>query len=318
MSNYYISTKKDCFGYYLTEIGKYPILTKQQEYEYGTHIQKMILFEDLAREAEVNTPQEKAAVCGVDLKEYSRAMTLGRLSRERMLNHNLRLVVFIARKYNNRGVDIEDLVQEGNIGLVRAVEKFDPTLGYKFSTYASWWVKQSIIRAVANQSRIIRLPVHIYDLLNKIKKMERKMSQEQGRLIGATEIADALNLKLEKLQALHRCSKKIRSLDSETYNNDDSPTITDCFVDLEREEDLRFHEDMQYKTMLLLTLLEPNERAILVRRFGLDHYKPMSYKSIAEEMGMSCQSIRNASFRIFRKLKRLAEEHDIIFYEAFV
>jgi RNA polymerase nonessential primary-like sigma factor len=315
MSNYYVSAKKDCFGHYLSEIGKYAILTKQQEFEYGTHIQTMLEYKAVLEGYEDFTEDEKADMCGCTVKELRKAMRMGALCRERMLNHNLRLVVFIARKYNNRGVDIEDLVQEGNIGLVRAVEKFDPTLGYKFSTYASWWVKQSIIRAVANQSRTIRLPVHIYDLLNRIKKVERKLSQQRGRLVGASEIAEELNLRLDKLQVLQHCSKKVWSLDSESYNNEDSPSINDCYVDSEQEEETHFLEDMTYKAMHLLSLLDEQERNIIVLRFGLNHKKPMSYKSIADQLNLSSQYIRNASFRIFRKLKILAEDNDIVFYE---
>jgi RNA polymerase nonessential primary-like sigma factor len=316
MSNYFVTPNKDCFGYYLSEIGRYPVLTKKQEYEYGIKVQTMLKYKALIADMdEATSIGQKAERCGCSVSEFNKAIKVGEISRERMLNHNLRLVVFIARKYNNRGVEIEDLVQEGNLGLVRAVEKFDPTLGFKFSTYASWWIKQSIIRAVANYSRTIRLPVHIHDLLNKIKKVERMLSQQKGRLVGASEIADALDLKLHKLQILQHCSKKVWSLDSETYNTEDSITINESFIDTAQIEEDKFIEDMQYKTALLLSLLENQERTVLILRYGLNHKPPMSYKAIAQELSLSIQCVRNINSRLMRKLKKLVEQEDINFYE---
>lgn len=317
MSDYFVSAKKDCFGHYLSDIGRYDNLTAEQEYQYGLDIQKMLAVKNRLKELDENASlEQKALYSGCSsVRDFKKCLQRGAIAKDRMLKHNLRLVVFIAKRYNNRGVDIDDLVQEGNLGLIKAIEKFNPELGYKFSTYGTWWIKQSIIRAVANQSRLIRLPIHIYDLLNRLKKTERSLFLTHHRNVKLSELAQSLNLRMDKLQALQYQTKKVWSLDSERYGSEDSPSITECYRDIEREQDEDFYNEMWQKVEALVGQLDEQEQFIISRRYGLGTHKPHSYKAIADQLSVSSQCVRNASLRIFYKLKRICEENNLEFYE---
>ena len=185
----------DPISWYLSNIGRVPLLTPAEEIELGNQVQKMmILTEDgqLNEKTKDFTPQQR------------RTIKIGRRSKERMMKANLRLVVSVAKKYQGKGLELLDLVQEGSLGLERAVEKFDPTRGYKFSTYAFWWIRQSMTRAIACQSRTIRLPVHLSERLATIRKVSRELAHKLGAMPSRIEIAEAMEIDVEELDSVLR------------------------------------------------------------------------------------------------------------------
>ncbi|MGK7930975.1 MAG: sigma-70 family RNA polymerase sigma factor, partial [Microcystaceae cyanobacterium] len=193
------SYSADMVRTYLHEIGRVPLLTHEQEIVYGKQVQKMMpllekeveLAEELGRTPNLS---EWAVAVNLSEAELQKTVQQGKRAKQKMIEANLRLVVAIAKKYQKRNMEFLDLIQEGSLGLERGVEKFDPTKGYKFSTYAYWWIRQAITRAIAQQARTIRLPIHITEKLNKIKKTQRELSQKLGRSATPAEVAQALDI----------------------------------------------------------------------------------------------------------------------------
>jgi len=188
---------------YLRDIGRVPLLTHEQEITLGRQVQELVAIEELELELESRlgrkpSQAELATAAGLSAPLLKRRLQAGRRAKERMVAANLRLVVSVAKKYTKRNMELLDLIQEGTIGLVRGVEKFDPTRGYKFSTYAYWWIRQGITRAIAEKSRTIRLPIHITETLNKLKKGQRELSQLLGRTPTLSELAEAVELPEEE------------------------------------------------------------------------------------------------------------------------
>ena len=194
-----VSVDVDLVRSYLRDIGRVPLLTHEQEITLGRQVQDLMDLEAMENEIESRdgakpSPAQLAKASGLTSLQLKRKLQHGRRAKERMVAANLRLVVSVAKKYTKRNMELLDLIQEGTIGLVRGVEKFDPTRGYKFSTYAYWWIRQGITRAIAEKSRTIRLPIHITEMLNKLKKGQRVLSQELGRTPTVTELAEFVEL----------------------------------------------------------------------------------------------------------------------------
>ena len=211
----YRRRSKDSISWYLSEIGRRPLLTPDEEIELGNQVQKMmILTEDGQLNEKINdfTTQQK------------RTIKIGRRAKERMMKANLRLVVSVAKKYQGKGLELLDLVQEGSLGLERAVEKFDPTRGYKFSTYAFWWIRQSMTRAIDCQSRTIRLPVHLSERLASIRKVSRDLAHKLGAMPSRIEIAEAMEIDVEELDSVLRQALSTSSLDAVSYTHLTLPT----------------------------------------------------------------------------------------------
>ncbi|MGA0365082.1 MAG: sigma-70 family RNA polymerase sigma factor, partial [Vulcanococcus sp.] len=191
---------------YLRDIGRVPLLTHEQEITLGRQVQELVALEELEQElasregVEKPSPAVLAKEAGLTQVQLKKRLRSGQRAKERMVAANLRLVVSVAKKYTKRNMELLDLIQEGTIGLVRGVEKFDPTRGYKFSTYAYWWIRQGITRAIAEKSRTIRLPIHITETLNKLKKGQRELSQELGRTPTVTELAEFVELPEEEVK----------------------------------------------------------------------------------------------------------------------
>lgn len=253
----------DPISWYLSNIGRVPLLTPAEEIELGNQVQKMmVLTEDgqLNEKTKEFTPQDK------------RTIKIGRRAKERMMKANLRLVVSVAKKYQGKGLELLDLVQEGSLGLERAVEKFDPTRGYKFSTYAFWWIRQSMTRAIACQSRTIRLPVHLSERLATIRKISRELAHKLGAMPSRIEIAEAMEIDVEELDSVLRQALSTSSLDAPVNGDDGRSFLGDLIADSNNEEPLDQVEQKMHQEQLgkWLSHLSEQEQHVLKLRFGLD------------------------------------------------
>ena len=276
---------------YLKEIGRTPLLSTEEEIELANQIQAMLPLLD----KEDLTPEEKQIV------------RQGQRAKQKMVEANLRLVVSIAKKYQNRGLSMLDLIQEGSIGLMRASEKFDASKGYKFSTYSYWWIRQAMTRAIATYARTIRLPNHITQELNKVKKVTRQLSQKLGRKPSDREIAQELNIELKKLRSLMRSARitKPKSLNVTIDENqtelgqilaDDSASPSDFVKERETCD----------KIENLLHTLTPKQRDVIILRYGLKDGKFMTYEQIGNIFGISRERVRQIQNKAMKLLKKRA------------
>lgn len=264
----------DSVRIYLQQIGKIPMLTSAQELDVATKIW-----------------EEKCE-----------------LSKKVLINANLRLVVSIAKKYIGRGLSFLDLIQEGNMGLMKAAEKFDYTKGYKFSTYATWWIQQSITRAIADKARIIRLPIHMIESLSKIKKATVELTTELGRVPTKQEIAYKLGVSVTKLTSLVKSAQSTISIETPANQKEDSTKIGDYIID---ESNVAPDSRVSQESLLddvqkMLAQLSPKERDVLILRYGLDNDgNKKTLDEIGSQYGVSRERIRQIENRALSKLKKL-------------
>jgi RNA polymerase primary sigma factor len=295
---------------YLQEIGRVPLLTGAAEVELAKAI-------EAGNEAAVLLGDEQPR-SEEELDRLRDAVAIGALARCRLVESNLRLVVSVARRYMNRGIPLGDLIQEGNIGLMRAVEKFDYRRGFKFSTYATWWIRQAVSRALADHSRTIRVPVHMVETINKYVRLSSALQQELGREATVDEIAVAMEVTPERVREIIRILPQPMSLESSVGEEQDA-TLAD-FVEDENAPDMdeaasRLMLRMQVENVL--NTLSPRERRVVELRFGLEGDKLYTLSEIGQELGVTRERIRQIETKALRKLrhpsraKRLRDFADI-------
>ena len=299
---------EDSIRVYLQEIGRIRLLRPDEEIELARKIADLLYLEELAAQFESDNGREPdnkewAALVEMPLIRFRRRLMLGRRAKEKMVQSNLRLVVSIAKKYMNRGLSFQDLIQEGSLGLIRAAEKFDHEKGYKFSTYATWWIRQAITRAIADQSRTIRLPVHLYETISRIKKTTKVLSQEFGRKPTEEEIAKSMEMTIEKLRFIAKSAQLPISLETPIGKEEDSRLGDFIEADIENpEQDVAknlLREDLEG----VLATLSPRERDVLRLRYGLDDGRMKTLEEIGQIFDVTRERIRQIEAKALRKLR---------------
>jgi len=285
---------------YLQEIGRYPLLTPQQEVELSMQMEAGIRADEKIEEDADSLPDGDRPILERAIRQSDRA-------RRRLVEANLRLVVSIAKKYVGRGLSMLDLIQEGNLGLIRAVEKFDYRKGFKFSTYATWWIRQAVTRALADQGRTIRVPVHMVETINKLAQVQRGLMQDLGREPTIAEIASELELDPDKVTELRRIAQDPVSLETPLGEEDDS-TLGDFVEDTDAEvpvEAASFRLLQDYLNLALEDLNE-RERQVLVMRFGLADGKVRTLEEVGAHFRVTRERIRQIETKALAKLRQPA------------
>ena len=273
----YDEVADDSVKLYLREIGKIPLLSAEEEFE-------------LAQKIISGTEKEK------------------KKAKDKMAESNMRLVVSIAKRYSGRGLDFLDLIQEGNTGLLRAVEKFDPDKGFKFSTYATWWIRQAITRAIADQARTIRIPVHMVETINKVLRTQRRLTQELNREPSTEEIAKAMGMEPEKIEYVMKIKQDIASLDASVGRDgeDDDSSLGDFIEDEDRvsPEDSAATQLLKEQIASILQTLTDREQKIIKMRFGIGGGKSHTLEEVGAEFSVTRERIRQIEAKALTKLRK--------------
>lgn len=267
----------DATQLYLNEIGFSPLLTPEQEKHYAR----------LARKGDA-------------------------AGRKRMIESNLRLVVKIARRYLNRGLTLLDLIEEGNLGLIRAVEKFDPERGFRFSTYATWWIRQTIERAIMNQSRTIRLPIHVVKELNSYLRAERELSQKLDHLPSPEEMANALDRPVDEAKRLCRLKERVGSVDV-PVGRDSGQLLLDTIADHQatNPSDILQNQDLSQCLDTWLGELTDKQQDVVVRRFGLRGHDPATLENVGQVIGLTRERVRQIQVEALSSLRKILEQNGL-------
>jgi RNA polymerase primary sigma factor len=288
----------DLVRIYLREIGRVPLLTAQDEVDLAKSIEAGLFAEEKLHS---NSPPLRCA--GAEVAELAMLAADGMRAKQRLIEANLRLVVSIAKRYIGRGLVFLDLIQEGNLGLIRAVEKFDYTKGYKFSTYATWWIRQAITRAIADQARTIRIPVHMVETINKMARIQRQLHQDLGREATPDEIAAEMGLTPERVAEIQRIAQEPVSLQSPIGEEDsdlgDFIEDADAVVPMEAAAFIMLQDQLEQ----VLDNLGIREQRIIQLRFGLTDGHPRTLEEVGREFGVTRERIRQIESKTLAKLR---------------
>ena len=284
---------------YLKEIGKVPLLNAEEEIELAKQME-----EGLNADQTLEDEEQAAALSEEEISDLKKKSALGALAKKRLAEANLRLVVSIAKRYVGRGMLFLDLIQEGNLGLIKAVEKFDYRKGYKFSTYATWWIRQAITRAIADQARTIRIPVHMVETINKLIRISRQLLQELGREPTPEEIAEEMDMPVERVREILKISQEPVSLETPIGEEEDSH-----LGDFIQDDNVPVPADAAAFTLLkeqlveVLGTLTEREQKVLRLRFGLDDGRARTLEEVGKEFHVTRERIRQIEAKALRKLR---------------
>ena len=285
---------------YLKEIGKVPLLTADQEVELATAMTAGREAKERLDEAEANGETLPAE----ELAQLKKQVKAGERAKQQLAEANLRLVVSIAKRYVGRGMLFLDLIQEGNLGLIKAVEKFDYTKGYKFSTYATWWIRQAITRAIADQARTIRIPVHMVETINKVIRVSRQLLQELGHDPSPEEISEEMNMPVDKVREILKIAQEPVSLETPIGEEEDSH-LGDFIPDEAASEPSEAASFTLLKEQLVdvLSTLTPREEKVLKLRFGIEDGRTRTLEEVGKEFNVTRERIRQIEAKALRKLR---------------
>ncbi len=285
---------------YLRDIGQVELLTITQESEFARTVQEGIASkEKIEAFQKMNKP-----ISYEEMMKLQEKIEQGDQARDILIESNLRLVVSIAKRYLGRGLPLLDLIQEGNMGLIKAVYKFDPTKGFKFSTYATWWIRQSITRAIADQGRTIRIPVHMVETINKLMRITRKLTQEKHREPTPEEIAAEMKISVEKVQQIQKINQEPSSLDA-TVGEEEDTNLGDFIADTEIQNPLEFTQDQIYREEIeaVLQTLTPREEKVIRLRYGLDDNRARTLEEVGKAFNVTRERIRQIEAKALRRLR---------------
>lgn len=322
----------DAVRAYLHEIGRVPLLSHEDEIVLGKQVQQLMalleikasLIENLPESTEADAeadaasegePSEESQSADISEADWAAAADMseadlnyhlrrGQRAKRKMIEANLRLVVAVAKKYQKRNLEFLDLIQEGTLGLERGVEKFDPMKGYKFSTYAYWWIRQAITRAIAQQARTIRLPIHITEKLNKIKRVQRELSQKLGRSPNAAEVGVELDLEPKQVREYLTIARQPISLDVRIGDNQDTELQDLLEDDGASPEDYTVQQSLRQDIFRMLSELTPQQQEVINLRFGMNDGTPLSLAKVGQQMGISRERVRQLEQQALKHLRR--------------
>ena len=300
---------------YLRDIGRIPLLEHEEEIMLGRKVQRLMELEKIRAELEEDLGQkiDDRTLCDHTTNEWKdirRELREGRKAKEKMVTANLRLVVSVAKKYTKRNMELLDIIQEGTIGLVRGVEKFDPHRGYKFSTYAYWWIRQGITRAIAEKSRAIRLPIHVTENLNKLKKAQRELSQRNGLMPDVFQLSDELGLSVEEIKDLMCKARQPTSLEIKIGENKDTSLIDLLEDETQLPNDLLETACIKEDIRELIKDLPEMQAAVISMRYGIgdEILEPMSMTAIGQVLNMSRDRVRTLENKAIRSLRERSDK----------
>ena len=290
---------------YLRDIGRVPLLEHDEEILLGRKVQRLMEIKTVEEELEIKNKDDLASTLGITSKQLRREIRDGERAKEKMVTANLRLVVSVAKKYTKRNMELLDIIQEGTIGLVRGVEKFDPGRGYKFSTYAYWWIRQGITRAIAEKSRAIRLPIHVTENLNRLKKAQRELSQLNGQLPNVFELSDHLELSVEEIKDLMCKARQPTSLEIKIGENRDTALIDLLEDETQLPEMLLERQCIKDDIRELISDLPEMQAAVISMRYGIgdEMLEPLSMTAIGQILNMSRDRVRTLEHKALRALR---------------